>query len=450
MGKSSILFSVATLFQKAYDSVFKQSSDKPISNIGSGEEYSVKYILDSKEVVISLIDSKFLMLVDGQEKILSEKYLPAKVLAFAHLPTDRYPFRRRKAEDKYVYLGLRQTTNMTSTSALVSKIIRSIWLSAEDEDSRFMISKILDKVELGSKVTARFKIRDKALLGSHHIDDFSATLTHTARRSLANRDFEVSSNNVREVDNALSFIHFAEAASARSVMTGTNGELSFDILRYSNKTLLSGMEFLRELKIIGSPDLVFHRLTDGKEISFSNLSSGDQQILGTQLRLISEIEPNSLVLIDEPEVSLHPKRQQSYIPQLYELTPYIDSCSVVMATHSHLMTANLPDLSSVVCPNKSSTTKRRFSAILLDPHGLPSEQVLYSVFGIDSASSLYALRDVKRVIDISRLQRAGNALTAAETEEIIIIRRRLLGSSSARSPIVKEVAPLIEDLLKDT
>lgn len=69
------------------------------------------------------------------------------------------------------------------------------------------------------------------------------------------------------------------------------------------------------------------------EIPHSKLSSGEQHELILFYKLIFNSQPNDLILIDEPELSLHISWQNKFIRDLKEVTS-INDVSIVIATHS--------------------------------------------------------------------------------------------------------------------
>jgi ABC-type cobalamin/Fe3+-siderophores transport system ATPase subunit len=77
--------------------------------------------------------------------------------------------------------------------------------------------------------------------------------------------------------------------------------------------------------------------------AFLDLSSGEQQILGLTIKLITEAKKNSVIFIDEPETSLHVSWQRS-VPFILRLVAQEFSCDMVIATHSPLLitSANQP------------------------------------------------------------------------------------------------------------
>jgi len=71
----------------------------------------------------------------------------------------------------------------------------------------------------------------------------------------------------------------------------------------------------------------------GEPLSLSCLSSGEQHELVLMHELLFDAEPGSLVLIDEPELSLHVDWQQALVGDLTEIARLAD-LRFVLATHS--------------------------------------------------------------------------------------------------------------------
>ncbi|MDO9305107.1 MAG: AAA family ATPase [Sulfuricurvum sp.] len=76
-----------------------------------------------------------------------------------------------------------------------------------------------------------------------------------------------------------------------------------------------------------------------KEIHLDKLSSGEQNELVLFYLLLFKTEQNSLILIDEPEVSLHISWQHTFIEDLKEIAK-INNLEVLIATHSPDIIAN--------------------------------------------------------------------------------------------------------------
>lgn len=73
--------------------------------------------------------------------------------------------------------------------------------------------------------------------------------------------------------------------------------------------------------------------SNGNSLSPDKLSSGEQHELVILYELLFKVIPNSLILIDEPELSLHVEWQVQFIKDLQEITK-ISELDVLLATHS--------------------------------------------------------------------------------------------------------------------
>ena len=81
----------------------------------------------------------------------------------------------------------------------------------------------------------------------------------------------------------------------------------------------------------------------GERLELEQLSSGEQHELVLHYDLLFRVRPNTLVLIDEPELSLHVAWQKRFLPDLLEIvaTAQFD---VLMATHSPFIVGDRSDL----------------------------------------------------------------------------------------------------------
>lgn len=72
---------------------------------------------------------------------------------------------------------------------------------------------------------------------------------------------------------------------------------------------------------------------DGAPLSPTSLSSGEQHELVLLYEFLFKVRPNSLILIDEPEISLHIAWQEQFLKDLQQITE-LASFDVLIATHS--------------------------------------------------------------------------------------------------------------------
>lgn len=85
-----------------------------------------------------------------------------------------------------------------------------------------------------------------------------------------------------------------------------------------------------EIKGGSDPKLVV-KTENGITIGLGDLSSGEKQILLILIKVLLQEKKPAILIMDEPEISLHIKWQQALIDIIRTLNP---SCQIILATHS--------------------------------------------------------------------------------------------------------------------
>jgi predicted ATP-binding protein involved in virulence len=91
--------------------------------------------------------------------------------------------------------------------------------------------------------------------------------------------------------------------------------------------------FLYKKMAISRQDGFVFTTSKGTILPLESLSSGEQHELVLFYELLFRVDPGSLILIDEPEISLHISWQQQFLEDVQEVTPLTD-IDILMATHS--------------------------------------------------------------------------------------------------------------------
>lgn len=80
------------------------------------------------------------------------------------------------------------------------------------------------------------------------------------------------------------------------------------------------------------------KVSDGEEsyVPLQALSSGEQHLLVLIGRLVFQVDSNSLVLIDEPEISFHPEWQERFLDILSNIQD-VNPFSALISTHSPIL-----------------------------------------------------------------------------------------------------------------
>ena len=84
-------------------------------------------------------------------------------------------------------------------------------------------------------------------------------------------------------------------------------------------------------------DLEFIFKSDGKSHPYTDLSAGEKQLLLILLTVFLQEGKDAIIIMDEPEISLHVDWQIQLLDIIYELNP---NCQVIVSTHSPSMILN--------------------------------------------------------------------------------------------------------------
>ena len=127
--------------------------------------------------------------------------------------------------------------------------------------------------------------------------------------------------------------------------------------------------------------------SDGKEIPIDALSSGEKQIVfrGSFLLKDQKSTKGALILIDEPEISLHPRWQLKIVPffaKLFTDKDGIQTSQMIIATHSPFIIHNLARHNDKVIILSRETAGKISVADKCEFHGWTPEKRVEEAFNI--------------------------------------------------------------------
>ena len=132
-----------------------------------------------------------------------------------------------------------------------------------------------------------------------------------------------------------------------------------------------------------------------KEFDINDLSSGEKQLFLRTLS-IKMLEPkNSIILIDEPELSLHPKWQQRII-EVYKKIG--ENNQIIVATHSpHILGSVSNENIFVLYRNENEKIEAKTGDELYSSYGQPVDRVLKDIMGLKSVRTPKIDRDIQEL-----------------------------------------------------
>lgn len=125
---------------------------------------------------------------------------------------------------------------------------------------------------------------------------------------------------------------------------------------------------------------------DSGDVSFSDLSDGERQLLMVLGLIRVSRGKEALFLLDEPDTHLNPAWQLTYLELIKEWTDVSadkDRCQIIMTSHNPLTVASLEAKEvRIMAVNDSSAVT--LSEPIIDPRGLGFSGVLTDIFGLPS------------------------------------------------------------------
>ena len=184
-------------------------------------------------------------------------------------------------------------------------------------------------------------------------------------------------------DKLIEVVHFLGYSSIILIVKDNKPcELNYkDEINCLSPADISDVYFMKGKEAVG-----WHWLSSGEKILFIHFSG-----------IISNVIENSLLIVDEPEVSLHPKWQIMYLPLLLKIITCYNGCQIIISTHSHLLFSS----TSKDCDILSLSVDRKSlgSHVAKEIHinsNLPGSSyycILYEVFSIPSSEYHIELYD---------------------------------------------------------
>ena len=119
--------------------------------------------------------------------------------------------------------------------------------------------------------------------------------------------------------------------------------------------------------------------------------------------MFTNIANDSLVLIDEPEISLHPNWQMRYVSFLKKVFSKYSDSHFILTTHSHFLVSDLEgESSSVIALTRDYNTNQIQTTLLKgkDTFGWSAEEVLYNIFKVKTVRNYFFEADITDLLGL--------------------------------------------------
>jgi predicted ATPase len=311
---------------------------------------------------------------------------PSSLVCISGTPLDRFPRTRnfslgvnKKGEGKYfLYLGQRAANGMAGVAQSERALMTALFLNSDQAGARRHIfetvfdgigfkSKIVMKLKLGKELESRRKAWLRAdynvrYMAKDSIEDYAEkTISDYIQGSPVERHAErlqVVLNEVRQFDFKINGVftllswfsdndRYPELLFEDGVIrlvTPTWHDWGVDALEVFIRAGLVEVDqtifFKRNVKS-SSAALEASAVGLDVELSGESLSSGQWSWISGFAGLCAHVHDNTLVLVDEPENSLHPLWQQKFLPTLHSVLRGFKGSQAIIVTHSPIVASGV-------------------------------------------------------------------------------------------------------------
>lgn len=366
--------------------------------------YELVYVINGELIQLQILNRQVFIHKNG---MLLEKYdnsvLPSKALAVSFMLNDKFPFKQSSFTDDsiYEYLGVRMTSNASWTSSMNNKMADSFLNLAVNGKIWDFINRLSEFLCIDAKISINCEMSEADFFA----DDLGTRLKKYGENIIQQEDFR--SDAVKRYTDEIyqELVDFIQWIKNDNLYVKNKSKIIFGVTFDVNtsadeiKEIASVYRHFKELsnlKVFKNMTLNLYK--KGKMYSFDESSSGEKHILYSFTNIFNCINTNSLVLIDEPEISLHPNWQIKYISFLKKVFADYSSCHFIIASHSHYLVSDLnPDNSSLVTVDVDEKGKQ-FITLDYSTYAWSAENILYNIFGVRTFRNYYFDMDVRELL----------------------------------------------------
>ena len=214
---------------------------------------------------------------------------------------------------------------------------------------------------------------------------------------------------------------------------GESSLIAYSSLQNKINNIFVGFDFYASFGSLNKEKNILFKNKDDEGFSINDLSTGEKVLLSKLLYLyLSEIN-NSIVLVDEPEMSLHPK-WQSMIFSVYSKFAEETNNQVILATHSPQIIASVPYQHLIILRKENGKIVSHYPD--RPPIGADVNSILDDFMGVKSEFP-------DKVVELHKSYREKVELGLEKTEEAEKIRTDLLQYESNDSRFMQEMRILM-------
>lgn len=443
LGKSRALGEIATIFSNLH------TGRNPRHSLDRGKSrkkrtWRLRYAIGEDDCELICVDGLSIQASVNKKSLpVNQVPFPSKIVALSTTAMDKFPLppvSRQSGEssdsDLYSYMGLRDRTGRSSPTAAVHRALEAL-MEAESStvERRTRVAEVFNYLGYVPWVEQTYRWRYSALadgtksigeLMDEHRNRGDSRVYSTKLLRTVGRDQESIDKIQRIVDE------YAELTDDKVLRVSSN----FSDVKSIGDSRFDEIHLLRRAGIIELQSVELERIDTNIRVELREISSGELSLVTAFLGLAAVIENNSLVLIDEPEVSLHPEWQVDYLKLLTRIFDKYQGCHFIIATHSPLIVSDMPPFSANVISldrsGSSPVNDQRYSGDSID-------EILVRAFNVTGKNNLF----VKQLLVESLRIAASGDVDSPRFVELVDILKPILPGIADDTPLSDLITEIV-------
>jgi hypothetical protein len=469
------------LFQKIILVFWSLNDLQNEKKVSFTDKFSLKYSINNSIVEFSNIfgddepesdlpwDSHPIVRINGEKKKdYKSAEMPLSIIATAIMITDRFPFPDPNNFSIYQYLGSRYRPQLASTKTFIGRVVEFVSKNIDSEAFITGVRKIVKEFLHNSNkpcITFHTQNTPRFFKGDMTVEEFFSyyeEIDQKYKDKTTAPPFKLNhykSKIKKDTKLAKEIVDYCNELKSNSLLRGfprTSAKaISFNLLEENDVAKLRKefvlLDHMRQLGIVYPAEIEFLKSVQQNNTiklegySIIDSSSGEYNLLGSMIGIIASIQANSLVFIDEPEISLHPNWQMKYLSFLRELlsNKEYSTCHIIVATHSHFLISDLVGInSSVIVLSRELETNILKAEQLLgqDTYCWSPDDILYNVFDVVSSRNKFVAEDIANILDkLSKGSKDGINKIEKNTYDTLIHLKKTLKNNDPFREVVKSI-----------
>jgi predicted ATPase len=153
---------------------------------------------------------------------------------------------------------------------------------------------------------------------------------------------------------------------------------AYEKLKDFMNNIFNDMDMQISFKSLDKDKNIYFENRNGETISIDTLSTGEKELLSKVFYLYIFDIKDSIIMIDEPEISLHPSWQNRVV-NIYKNFAKKNNNQIIIATHSPQIISSTPDESLRILVKENEKIK----AYSKNAYGMKIDKALIEIMGVD-------------------------------------------------------------------